>query len=130
LQEGQYEITVPTVADRIAQTVAARVIEAEVEKIFHPDSYGYRPGRSAIDAVAACRSRCWKYDWVIDLDIQKFFDTVPWDLLLKAVAAHTDQPWVLLYVKRWLKAPLQNPRHRAGTRPGYPTRVSGLACAG
>jgi group II intron reverse transcriptase/maturase len=98
---------VPTVGDRIAQTVAARVIETEVEKIFHPDSYGYRPGRSAIDAVAACRSRCWKYDWVIDLDIQKFFDTVPWELLLKAVAAHTDQPWVLLYVKRWLTAPLQ-----------------------
>ena len=100
---------VPTVADRIAQTVAARVLEAKVEKIFHPDSYGYRPRRSTIDAVAACRSRCWRYDWVIDLDIQKFFDTVPWDLLLKAVAAHTDQPWVLLYAKRWLKAPLQQP---------------------
>jgi group II intron reverse transcriptase/maturase len=100
---------VPTVADRIAQTVVARVIQAEVEKIFHPDSYGYRPGRSAIDAVAVFRKRCWKNDWVIDLDIQKFFDTVPWDLLLKAVAAHTDQPWVLLYVERWLKAPLQRP---------------------
>jgi RNA-directed DNA polymerase len=100
---------VPTVGDRIAQTVAARVIEAEVEPIFHPDSYGYRPGRSPVDAAAACRTRCWKNDWVIDLDIRKFFDTVPWDLLLKAVAAHTDQPWVLLYVKRWLKAPLQRP---------------------
>ena len=99
----------PTAADRIAQTVAARVIEAEVEPIFHRDSYGYRPGRSAIDAVAACRTRCWKSDWVIDLDIRKFFDTVPWDLLLKAVAAYTDQPWVLLYVERWLKAPLQMP---------------------
>jgi RNA-directed DNA polymerase len=131
LQEGQYEITVPTVADRIAQTVAARVIEAEVEKIFHPDSYGYRPGRSAIDAVAACRSRCWRYDWVIDLDIQKFFDTVPWDLLLKAVAAHTDQPWVLWYVKRLAEsAAAKTRRHRAGTRPGYRTGVSGLACAG
>jgi RNA-directed DNA polymerase len=100
---------VPTVGDRIAQTVAARVIEAEVEPIFHPDSYGYRPGRSAVDAVAVCRSGCWKNDWVIDLDIQKFFDTVPWDLLLKAVAAHTDQPWVLLYVERWLTAPMQRP---------------------
>ena len=68
---------VPTVGDRIAQTVAARVIETEVESIFHPDSYGYRPGRSAIDAVAVCRTRCWMNDWVIDLDIQKFFDTVP-----------------------------------------------------
>jgi RNA-directed DNA polymerase len=69
----------------------------------------HRPARSAIDAVAVCRRRCWQNDWVIDLDIQKFFDTVPWDLLLKAVAAHTDQPWVLLYVERWLHAPLQRP---------------------
>ena len=106
---GVRTLGVPTVGDRIAQTVAARVIEAEVEPIFHPDSYGYRPGRSPVDAAAACRTRCWKYDWVIDLDIRKFFDTVPWGLLLKAVAAHTDQPWVLLYVERWLKAPLQLP---------------------
>ncbi|WP_432989816.1 group II intron reverse transcriptase/maturase [Dactylosporangium sp. CA-233914] len=106
---GVRVLGVPTVGDRIAQTVAARVIEAEVEPIFHPDSYGYRPGRSPVDAAAVCRTRCWKYGWVIDLDIRKFFDTVPWDLLLKAVAAHTDQPWVLLYVERWLKAPLQLP---------------------
>lgn len=106
---GVRVLGVPTVGDRIAQTVAARVIEAEVEPIFHPGSYGYRPGRSPVDAAAVCRTRCWKYDWVIDLDIRKFFDTVPWDLLLKAVAAHTDQPWVLLYVQRWLKAPLQLP---------------------
>jgi RNA-directed DNA polymerase len=113
------------------KTVAARVIAAEVEKIFHPDSYGYRPGRSALDAVAACRSRCWKYDWVIDLDIQKFFDTVPWDLLLKAVAAHTDQPWVLLYVQRWLKAPLHRPNGTVQQRDrGTPQGVSGLTCAG
>lgn len=71
------------------------------------DSYGYRPGRSALDAVAICRRRCWDSDWVIDLDIRKFFDTVPWDLVLKAVAANTDQPWVLLYVDRWLRAPVQ-----------------------
>jgi group II intron reverse transcriptase/maturase len=100
---------VPTVADRIAQTVVAGVIEREVEPIFHSDSYGYRPGCSAIDAVAMCRRRCWRNDWVIDLDIQKFFDTVPWDLLLKAVAAHVSLPWVLLYVERWLRAPLQLP---------------------
>jgi RNA-directed DNA polymerase len=106
---GVRVLGVPTVADRIAQTVAARELEARVEPIFHPDSYGYRPGRSAIDAVAVCRRRCWQNDWVIDLDIQKFFDTVPWGLLLKAVAAHTDKPWVLLYAERWLKAPLQLP---------------------
>jgi len=100
LQEEQYEAPVPTVADRIAQTVVAMELEKRVEPLFHRDSYGYRPGRSALDAVGVCRKRCWEYDWVVDLDIQKFFDTVGWDLLLKAVAAHTDQPWVLLYVER------------------------------
>jgi RNA-directed DNA polymerase len=100
---------VPTVADRIAQTVVAMELERQVEPIFHPDSYGYRPGRSALDAVGQCRRRCWKTDWVIDLDIQKFFDSVPWDLIVKAVQAHTDLPWVLLYVQRWLHAPLQLP---------------------
>ena len=86
---------VPTVADRIAQTVVARRLEEKVEPIFHQDSYGYRPGRSQLDAVAACRTRCWKYAWVIDLDIQKFFDSVSWDLTVKAVQAHTDLPWVV-----------------------------------
>ena len=89
--------------------MVARRLEAKVELIFHPDSYGYRPGRSQLDAVAACRKRCWKTDWVIDLDIQKFFDSVPWDLLVKAVAANTDDPWVVLYVRRWLAAPVQLP---------------------
>jgi RNA-directed DNA polymerase len=106
---GTRILGVPTVADRIAQTVVARHLEAKVEPVFHPDSYGYRPRRSALDAVAACRRRCWTSDWVIDLDIQKFFDTVPWDLVVKAVETHTDAPWVLLYVKRWLAAPLQQP---------------------
>jgi len=102
---------VPTIGDRIAQTVVAGVLEKKAEPVFHPDSYGYRPGRSAIDAVGRCRERCWKADWVIDLDIRAFFDSVPWDLVLKAVAAHTDpsQSWVLLYVRRWLAAPLQLP---------------------
>ena len=76
LQEGQYAISVPTIADRVAQTVVARRLEAKVEPIFHPDSYGYRPYRSALDAVGACRERCWKTDWVIDLDIQKFLDAL------------------------------------------------------
>ena len=98
---------VPTVADRIAQTVAARYLEQVVVPIFHPDSYGYRPGRSALDAVGKCRERCWRNDWVIDLDVQAFFDSVDHALLLRAVQRHTDQPWVLLYVKRWLVAPLQ-----------------------
>ena len=100
---------VPTVADRIAQTVVAMELEKRVEPKFHSDSYGYRPGRSALDAVGACRRRCWEQDWVVDLDIQKFFDSVRWDLVVKAVEANTDLPWVVLYVKRWLQAPLQLP---------------------
>ncbi len=104
---GVRTLGVPTVADRVAQTVAKLYLEPEVEPMFHPDSYGYRPGRSALDAVGACRERCWKSDWVIDLDYKSFFDTVDHDLILKAVAAHTDERWVLLYVERWLKAPLE-----------------------
>ena len=104
---GTRVLGVPTVSDRVAQTVAARFLEAKVEAIFHQDSYGYRPGRSGLDAVEVCRRRCWGKDWVVDLDIQSFFDSVPHDLIIKAVEASTDEPWVLLYVKRWLVAPLQ-----------------------
>ncbi len=106
---GTRMLGVPTVADRIAQTVVAARLEKSVEPKFHDDSYGYRPRRSALDAVGRCRERCWEFDWVIDLDIQKFFDSVPWDLIVKAVEANTDQPWVVLYVKRWLAAPIQMP---------------------
>jgi RNA-directed DNA polymerase len=113
---GTRVLGVPTVADRIAQTVVAGELERKVEPIFHEDSYGYRPGRSALDAVAACRRRCWKTDWVIDLDIQKFFDSVPWDLVVKAVQANTDLPWVVLYVRRWLQAPVRMPDGRLHQR--------------
>jgi RNA-directed DNA polymerase len=106
---GTRTLGIPTIADRVAQTVVARRLEAKVEPIFHPDSYGYRPRRSALDAVGACRERCWKTDWVIDLDIQKFFDSVDHALMVKAVEAHADVPWVVLYVKRWLSAPLALP---------------------
>ena len=108
---GTRILGVPTVADRVAQTVAALALGARTELIFHEDSYGYRPRRGALDAVAKCRQRCWEKDWVIDLDVQKFFDSVPWDLMVKAVGANitTGQKWVLLYVKRWLAAPLQLP---------------------
>jgi RNA-directed DNA polymerase len=106
---GTRILGVPTVADRIAQTVVAVRLEQVVEPKFHPDSYGYRPGRSALDAVGRCRERCYKTDWVVDLDIQKFFDSVSWDLMVKAVEANTDQQWVVLYVRRWLQAPLQRP---------------------
>jgi RNA-directed DNA polymerase len=112
--KGVRLLGVPTVADRVAQTVARLYLEPQVEPVFHPDSYGYRPGKSALDAVAACRKRCWRADWVIDMDIRAFFDTVPWDLVRKAVAHHISpgQRWILLYVERWLKAPLQ---HADGT---------------
>jgi RNA-directed DNA polymerase len=104
---GTRILGVPTVADRVAQTVVAHELEAKVEPIFHPDSYGYRPRRSALDAVAACRRRCWKTNWVIDLDIARFFDSVPWELVITAVEANTELPWVVLYVNRWLHAPVQ-----------------------
>jgi len=105
--KGVRVLGVPTVSDRIAQTVVRLYLEPEVEPLFHPDSYGYRPGRSALDAVAACRQRCWKADWVIDLDLKSFFDSLDHELVMRTVSKHTDLPWVLLYVERWLKAPLQ-----------------------
>jgi retron-type reverse transcriptase len=87
-------------------------LEPRTESIFHDDSFGYRPGKSPLDAVARCRERCWKKDWVLDLDVQQFFDSVDHDLMAKAVEANTDQTWVVLYVKRWLKAPIRMPDGR------------------
>lgn len=109
---GVRRLGVPTVADRVAQTVVAMELEKVVEPKFHPDSYGYRPGRSPLDAVGACRKRCFRYPWVLDCDIAGFFDNVRHDLIVKAVEANTDLNWVVLYVKRWLKAPVQ---HEDGT---------------
>ena len=105
-KDGSRRLGIPNVVDRIAQTAAAMVLEGNVEQVFHDDSYGYRPGRSPLDAVAVCRERSFRKDWVLDLDIRKFFDSVPWGLTLKALARHTDQKWVLLYVERWLQAPM------------------------
>jgi group II intron reverse transcriptase/maturase len=116
---------IPNVVDRVAQAAAAAALEPSVEPVFHEDSYGYRPGRSPVDAVRVCRERCFRKDWVVDLDIRAFFDSVPWDLMLKAVAHHTDQKWVVMYVERWLKAPMQKsdgtlvPRVK-GTAQGSP----------
>ncbi len=98
---------IPTVADRIAQEVVKRYLEPILEAIFHVDSYGYRPGRSAIDAVRETRQRCWRYDWVLDVDVRSYFDSIDWELLLRAVRKHTDCPWARLYIERWLKAPVQ-----------------------
>jgi RNA-directed DNA polymerase len=104
---GTRALGIPTVADRIAQAVVKAHLEPELEKQFHPDSYGYRPGKSALDAVEQARKRCWRKDWVLDLDIRAFFDTLSHDLLLRAVRKHTDCAWVRLYIERWLKAPVQ-----------------------
>jgi len=98
---------IPTVADRIAQMVVKRYLEPILEELFHPDSYGYRPGKSAIGAIGVARQRCWRYDWVMDLDIKGFFDNIDHDLLMRAVRKHTDCKWVLLNIERWLKAPVQ-----------------------
>lgn len=106
---GIRPLGIPTVGDRIAQTVVKMVLEPEVEPKFHPDSYGYRPGRSALDAVGTARQRCWRFDWAIDLDIKGFFDSISHDLVERAVALHTDLPWVRLYVGRWLRVPVQRP---------------------
>ena len=126
-QGGIRVLGVPTVADRIAQTVARLYLEPKMEPLFHADSYGYRPRRSALQAVGTCRERCWRKDWVIDLDIRAFFDSVPHELVLRAVRRHTDERWILLYVERWLKAPLQQGGwHTCQARSRYAARLIDL----
>jgi len=104
---GKRKLGIPTVSDRIAQGVVKRFLEPLAEPSFHEDSYGYRPGKSALDAVGKARQRCWKYDWVVDLDISKFFDSLDHALLMRAVRKYTTCGWALLYIERWLVAPLQ-----------------------
>ncbi len=104
---GVRYLGIPTVADRIAQMVVTMHLEPHVEPYFDNDSYGYRPKKSALDAVAVCRKRCWKRQWVIDLDIKGFFDNIDHELLLKAVEKHTPKRWVMFHVERWLSAPIQ-----------------------
>ncbi len=106
---GVRKLGVPAVSDRIAQMVAKVYLEPKLEPHFHTDSYGYRPGKSAIQALKTARERCWRNDWVVDLDIERFFDTLDRDLLMLALKRHTDCNWILLYVKRWLEAPIQRP---------------------
>jgi len=103
---GVRPLGVPTVTDRVAQTVVKMCLEPELEKQFHPDSYGYRPGRSAVEAVGVARKRCWRHDWVFDLDIKGFFDSIDHELMMRAVRKHTEEKWVLLYIERWLTAPV------------------------
>ena len=113
---GERKLGIPTVADRVAQMVVKMHLEPKVEPLFHLDSYGYRPFKSAHDAVGQARKRCWKYDWVLDLDIKGFFDNIPHELLMRAVRKHAPEKWVVLYVERWLKAPAQNEQGQLTTR--------------
>jgi RNA-directed DNA polymerase len=114
---GKRPLGIPTVSDRIAQAVVKMALEADMDKVFYEDSYGYRPGKSAIEAVGTCRKRCWQYDWVVDLDIKGFFDNIPHELLMKAVERHTTCKWHLLYIKRWLEAPVQDKDGKQHARP-------------
>ena len=109
---------IPTVSDRVAQMVAKEYLEPELEKHFHADSYGYRPGKSALDAVGQARKRCWRRDWVLDLDIKGFFESIDHELMMRAVRTHTGEKWVILYIERWLKAPIvmQDGTHQQPTR--------------
>jgi RNA-directed DNA polymerase len=104
---GERYLGIPTVSDRIAQMVVKNYFEPLVEPNFHKDSYGYRPGRSAIQAVKVTRERCWRYSWVLEFDIKGLFDNIDHDLLLRAVRHHTESKWILLYIERWLKVPFQ-----------------------
>ncbi|WP_373533395.1 group II intron reverse transcriptase/maturase [Vampirovibrio sp.] len=108
-QGGERILGIPTVSDRIAQMVVKLMFEPTVEPHFHPDSYGYRPNKSALDAIGVTRQRCWRYNWVIEYDIKGLFDNIDHELLMKAVRKHTSNKWVLLYIERWLKAPMQLP---------------------
>ena len=104
---GERKLGIPTVSDRIAQMVVKSRLEPEVDPLFHPDSYGYRPGKSALDAVGQARQLCWRSDWIIDLDIKGFFDNIDQNLLMRAVKKHAKEKWIVLYIERWLQAPIQ-----------------------
>ena len=121
---GIRTLGIPTISDRIAQMTARMYLEPKVEPIFHKDSYGYRPNKSAIDAIGKVRQRCWRYDYVIELDIKGLFDNIDHELLMKAVELHTDEKWLKLYIRRWLKTPF-------GTKEGMLTeRKSGTPQGG
>lgn len=104
---GERMLGIPTVSDRIAQTVVKSRLESMLDPLFDTDSYAYRPGKSALQAVGQARKRCWRYDWVVDLDIKGFFDNIDHDLMMRAVKKHASEKWIVIYVERWLKAPMQ-----------------------
>ena len=117
---GERILGVPTVSDRIAQMVVKQLIEPDLDPIFLPDSYGYRPRKSALDAVGVTRERCWKYDWVLEFDIRGLFDNINHELLLRAVRKHVKCKWALIYIERWLKAPMEQDGIRKERTLGTP----------
>ena len=117
---GERILGVPTVSDRIAQMVVKQLIEPDLDPIFLPDSYGYRPRKSALDAVGVTRERCWKYDWVLEFDIRGLFDNISHELLLRAVRKHVKCKWALIYIERWLKAPMEQDGIRKERTLGTP----------
>ena len=104
---GQRILGIPTVEDRVAQMVAKMYLEPNVEPIFYDNSYGYRPNKSAIDAIEITRKRCWKYEWVLEFDVKGLFDNIRHDYLIKLVGKHTEEKWIIIYVERWLKTPFK-----------------------
>nr|WP_236674424.1 group II intron reverse transcriptase/maturase [Paraburkholderia hospita] len=104
---GTRKLGIPTVADRVAQSVVKLMIEPTLDPIFHEDSYGYRSGKSAKQAIAVTRTRCWNNDWVVEFDIKAAFDQIDHALLMKAVRRHIKESWILLYIERWLTAPFE-----------------------
>lgn len=114
---GFRSLGVPTVADRTAQMAVKMVLEPRLERIFHPGSYGYRPGVGAKIAVAQVRRNCWRYDWVLDMDIKAFFDTIDHELMMRAVNKHAPEKWIRLYIRRWLECPIKLESGELQSRP-------------
>ena len=104
---GKRILGIPTVEDRVAQMVAKMYLEPKVEPVFYEDSYGYRPNKSAIDAIEITRKRCWKYEWVLEFDVKGLFDNIRHNYLIKLVERHTEEKWIIIYVERWLKTPFK-----------------------
>src|ERR1700739_3257060 len=117
---GERKLGIPTVSDRLAHIGVKRRMELEVDPLFHPDSYGYRPWKSALDAVGQARQRWWRLDWVIDLDIRGFFNNIDHELMMRAVRKHAKEKWIVLYIERWLKVPEQEGDGRQVPRAGGP----------
>jgi RNA-directed DNA polymerase len=117
---GKRTLGIPTVTDRIAQAVVKMVIEPNMEKYFHEDSYGYRPNKQALDGVGATRKRCWEYAWLVEYDIKGLFDNINHEKLMKAVRGHAKEKWTLLYIERWLKVPIQHKKRLEQRTRGTP----------